>query len=107
MPLAIADRLAGRLVLGRLRRWKSLLRIGQLPVPESRPEELTGSSRGARGELTGSSRADRFGHLAQAGPKSGVSELPKETLSSAGEEDWLHSCRIVKIIQNHMFFYSL
>ena len=53
--------------------------------------------------LTPTSRANRFGRLAQAGPKSEESELPKETLSSVGEEDWLHSCRIVKITQTPYF----
>ena len=67
-------------------------------------QEVHKKTRRVRKIPAGSRRGPGGGRLAEAGPKSEVSEPPKETLASAGEEDWLHPCRIVKIIQKLYVF---
>ena len=76
-----------------------------------RPGWIVGGPSGEEEEAPGppdthlaeSSRADRFGRLAEAGPKSEVSEGPKETFSSAGE-DFAASMSNRKIIQKTICF---
>ena len=78
-----------------------------------RPGWIVGGPSGEEEEAPGprdthlaeSSRADRFGRLAEAGPKSEVSEGPKETFSSAGEDFLLHPCRIVKSYKKPYVFH--